>query len=203
MRTTTRILKAAAPLPARRVEGAVFEADRRVREMVAAAEEEARRIVADAASSRARALADAAQAGRAEAQAGAAGLLARAAVERDRLLRDAEREVVRLALAVARKILGRELAASPDTVVELAAAGLAEARARREVVLRVSPADAAVIRAAEGKLAAILLRAPLRVQEDPAVAPGGAVVETEAGRIDAGIECQLAAVARAVEEALA
>jgi flagellar biosynthesis/type III secretory pathway protein FliH len=119
------------------------------------------------------------------------------------MLRDAEREVVALAVAVARKILGRELAASPGAVVDLAAAAVAEARGRREVVLRVSPADADAIRRDEEKLAAVLHRAPLEIREDPAVAPGGAIVDTEAGRIDAGIESQLAAVARAVEEALA
>jgi flagellar biosynthesis/type III secretory pathway protein FliH len=52
-------------------------------------------------------------------------------------------------------------------------------------------------------LSASLIRAPLESREDRGGGPGGALVETEAGRIDARLETQLAAVARAVEEALA
>jgi flagellar biosynthesis/type III secretory pathway protein FliH len=203
MLTPPRILKGAAPLPARRIEAEVYEADRRVREVVSAAEAEAQRIVAEARAASARAHAEAAAAGEAEGRARAAGALACAAVERDRLLGEAEREVVALALAVARKLLGRELAASPDAVIALARAALGEARERREVLLRVSPGDAAAIRAAESTLAATLARARLGLREDPALAPGDVVVETEAGRVDARIGSQLAAVSRAVEEALA
>jgi flagellar biosynthesis/type III secretory pathway protein FliH len=65
----------------------------------------------------------------------------------------------------------------------------------------VNPADAAPVRAAEGRLAAILLHAPLAVREDPAVRPGAAIVETEAGRVDASPETQLELLARALEEA--
>jgi flagellar biosynthesis/type III secretory pathway protein FliH len=201
MATGSRILKGAAPVPGRRVEAAVFDADRRVREMVASAREECRRLRAEAEAARGRLVAEATEEGRREGQARAAAALAIAALERDRLLRDAEGEIVALALAVARKILGRELASAPSAVVHLAAAALAEARERRQVMLRVSPKDAAEIRAAAGGLAAALSRAPLEIREDPALGAGDAVVDTEAGRVDARIEAQLAAIARAIEEA--
>jgi flagellar biosynthesis/type III secretory pathway protein FliH len=202
MREGSRILKGVAPLPGRRIEAVVWDADRRVREMVAAAEEEARRIVADAEAARAHALAEAIEGGRREGQARAAAALVVAASERDRLLASAERQVVELALAVARKVLGRELAAGGEALVDLAAAAVAEARARRDVVLRVSPADAATFRAADGTFAA-LSRVPVRIVEDPSIAQGGVIVETEAGRIDARIEAQLEAIAHAIEEAIA
>ncbi len=201
--TASRILKGVAPLAGRRIEAAVWDADRRVREALAEAEAEARRIVAEAEAERGRVVADATEAGRWEGQARAAAVLARAGLERDRILAEAEREVVAVALAVARKVLGRELRAGGEAVVDLAATALAEARTRREVVLRVSPADATSIRASEGRLAALLAQAPLQVREDASLAPGDAVVDTEAGRIDARVETQLAALARAIEEALA
>jgi flagellar biosynthesis/type III secretory pathway protein FliH len=197
----SRILKGAAAVPGRRIPAAVWDADRSVREMVAAAEDEARRIVAEAEAARDGVLAEATERGRREGEARAAGALARAALERDRILRELDREVVALVLAVSRKVLGRELAGGAGAVTGLAAAALAEARACREVVLRVSPADAAEIRAARGRLAAIA-RAPLDVREDPSIGAGGAVVDTEAGRIDARPEVQLDAIARAIEEAL-
>jgi flagellar biosynthesis/type III secretory pathway protein FliH len=188
-------------LAARLVPAAVHEADRHVRDLLAAAEEEARATVAAAHASRERIVAEAAEAGRQEGLARAAGMLAATSRERDRRLAAAEREVVTLALAVARKVLDRELAGRAEAVADLAARALEEARGRRDVLLRVNPADAVAVRAAEGRLSAILLHAPLAIREDPSVAPGAAVVETEAGRVDASIDTQLALLARALDEA--
>jgi flagellar biosynthesis/type III secretory pathway protein FliH len=195
-----RILKADEGLPSRRIAATVLEADRRVREVVAAAEARAREILANAEAERARVLAQAREEGMREGEARAAAALVGAAGARDRLLRDAGREVAELALAVARKVLGRELAGAGG-VLPLAEAALAAARGRREVVLRVHPSDAAALRAGEGRLAAALGRAPVEVRDDAALAPGAVVVDTEAGRIDAGLEAQLEVLARALAEA--
>lgn len=189
-------------MPGRLIPAAVHEADRKVHEMIALAEEDARRIRAEADASREAVRAAAVEEGRREGRGAAAAALALAASERDRLLASAEREIAALVLALARKVLGRELAEREAAVADLAARALAEARERREVALRVNPADAPAIRAAEGRLGAILVRATLDVREDPAVPRGGAVVETEAGRIDGGIEAQLEHLGRALLEAL-
>jgi flagellar biosynthesis/type III secretory pathway protein FliH len=201
MEPAPRILRGTAPAAGRRVEAVVYDADQRVREMVARAEERARAVAAEAEAARARIVAEAHAEGLRAGEARAAAALVAAAAARDRLLAGAERELAELAVAVARRVLGRELAA-PGAVASLAAAALSEARSRREVVLRVSRADAGELRAAEGALGAVLERAPLAVREDPALAPGDVVVETEAGRIDARIEAQLGALARALAEAL-
>ena len=169
--------------------------------MVARAEERARALLAEAEAARGRVIDEARAEGLREGEARAAAALAAAAAARDRLLADAEREVAELAVAVARRVLARELTV-PGAVTALAAAALAEARARREIVLRVSPADAPELDAARGPLAAILARAPLAVRVDPSLAPGDVVVETEAGLVDARIEAQLGAIARALGEAL-
>jgi flagellar biosynthesis/type III secretory pathway protein FliH len=199
----TKILKNAAPLPARLVPAAVHDAHRRGRELVQAAEAEACRILAEAEAARGRLRAEAEEEGHRLGVARAASLLAAAAAERDRMLATVERELVRLAVDIARKVLGDELAARPGAVADLAARALQEARGRREVTLRVHPADAQAVRGAGDTLAAILLRAPLSVREDPGIARGSVFVETEAGRIDARIETQLAHLARALEEAAA
>ena len=186
----------------RRIEAAEFDAAERARAIVAEAEARARELLEGAQEERERIRADAAEQGRAEGLARAGAALVAAAAARDRRLAGAEREVVALALDVARKVLGRELAQDPGAVADLAAQALAVARDRREVTLRVNPEDADAIRAAAGRLGALLARAPgLDVREDPAVERGGAVVETEAGRVDARVEAQLAALARAIEEA--
>lgn len=196
----SRIVKG-GPVAGHRIEGAVFDAAERARALVAAAEADAERIRGAAHDERDRVLAAAAEAGRQEGLGRAAALLASVAVERERRLSGLAGEVASLALEVARGVLGRELALDPGAVVALAARALAEARDRREVVLRVSPEDAPALRAAEGPLAALLARAPgLALREDPSLGPGDVVVETEAGTVDARIEAQLAVLQRALED---
>lgn len=196
----SRVVKG-APGAGRRIDGALFDAAAEARALLAAAEAEAERIRSAALAERDRLRAEAIEAGRQEGLGRAAATLAGATAERDRRLAGLAGEVAGLALEVAGKILGRALAHDPGLVVELAAGALAQARERREVVLRVSPHDTPAVRAAEGRLAALLSRAGgLALREDPSLSPGQVVVETEAGTLDARIEAQLAELARALED---
>ena len=199
MRVAT-ILKASRPSSV--IEAPFFEASQRARALHAAAEEDVGRIRAEAEAERARALAEAAEAGRREGLGRAAAVLAGAAEARARRLDGLEDEVAAVALEVARAVLGRELSADPAAVVDLARCALAHVLSRREGLLRVSPADAPLLRAEQPRLAALLDRAPgLGLREDGAVPRGAVVVETEAGRVDARVEAQLAALERALAEA--
>ena len=102
-------------------------------------------------------------------------------------------QVKDLALGIARKILGRELATRPEAVVELVKEALAEkARQRREISLRVNPEDMEIIRENRSALIEVLSRAKeISIREDPSVARYGVVIETDAGTIDAQLETQL------------
>ncbi|HSD22301.1 MAG TPA: FliH/SctL family protein [Anaeromyxobacter sp.] len=196
-----KIVKGTLPPAGSRIEAAAYDAQEKARAVVAAAEDEARRLRSEAEAEIARVRAEAVEEGRREGLSRAAAALARAAAARDRRLALAEREVAAAAIDVARTLIGRELDQDPAAVADLAARALAAARDRREVTLRVNPSDAEAIRAAAGRLAAMLARAPgLEVREDPGLARGDAVVETEAGRVDARVETQLAAFARALDE---
>jgi type III secretion protein L len=186
----------------RRLAGEVYEAAQRARDILSAAEAEAQRIRSEAEADRERMRAEAAEVGRQEGLAQVTQLVARAALERDRLLASAEAELVRLSLSVAEKILRREVARQTP-VVEIAASALEEARQRRVVVLRVHPEDASALRACERQLVAILSQAPgLDLREDPGVSRGGVVVQTEGGTIDAQLDTQLQALRSALEEVL-
>ncbi len=181
---------AAAP---RRVPSEVLAAASGARDVLERARAEASAVLEAAASERERIRTEAEEAGH---RAG----LARAAAERDRVLRSAADDLVRLAVAVARTVLGREV--ERDGGVEaLAARALQAVRQRREVTLRVHPADAPAVRREAGPLGTLLARAPaLAVREDPGVGRGGLVVETEAGALDARLETRLEAVEAALLE---
>jgi flagellar biosynthesis/type III secretory pathway protein FliH len=173
------------------------------RQVLEAAEEAACRTRERAQAEREQVLAEAERAGREEGMARAAAALAAAGLARDRLLAAAERDLVRLAVTVAGRIVGEEGMAA-ESARASAARALAQVRARRVVTLRVHPEDAETVRRAEPRLRGLLEHpGALDLREDPAVGRGGAVVETEAEGVDARLQAQLELLLRAMEEAVA
>lgn len=110
-------------------------------------------------------------------------------------------QIVSLSMAIARRILGRELEFEPETIVQIVKQALSDkARQRREITLRINPADAQMIKENRAQLVEMLSRSKeIAIQEDPEVAPHGVIIETEAGIIDAQLDVQLAAMERALQ----
>ena len=74
--------------------------------------------------------------------------------------------------------------------------------ARREIFLRVNPADLQFIRDKKPDLLDVLSRAKeIGIREDPDVARHGVIIETDAGSIDAQLETQLAVLERTLKMA--
>lgn len=119
----------------------------------------------------------------------------------ERMLKEVEGEVVRTAMRVARELLAAELALRPDAVVDAAATALQAAKAARDINLRTSPRDASVLRANKARLVSVLTRAKdLEIREDKRVRPGGVLIETEAGVVDAQLDTQLEELERVLEK---
>jgi flagellar biosynthesis/type III secretory pathway protein FliH len=109
-----------------------------------------------------------------------------------RMVKEVEGEVVRAALRVAREVIEAELKAREDAIVDLVCAALSTARDARDVFLRVSPRDAGILREHKARLIDALGRArDVEIREDRKVSPGGVLIQTEAGVIDAQLETQL------------
>jgi flagellar biosynthesis/type III secretory pathway protein FliH len=196
------VLRSSVPVPSRRVEREAHDASVRAREIVASARAEAAVIVGGAEAEAEALRAAAAEAGRREGLARAAAVQLEVAAARERRLRAVERELVALAVDIARAVLGRELR-DPDAVADVAASALASARARRQVTLRVHPSGAAALRAASGRLARLVPRAAgVVIEEDAGLAPGDVIVVTEGGQLDGRIESQLDVLRAAIEATL-
>ena len=71
---------------------------------------------------------------------------------RKRVRAEAEDDAVKLAIAIARRVLYRELATDPEAILGLVKAAFSKLNARETQRLRVSPADAAVIQEHRAKL---------------------------------------------------
>ena len=162
------------------------------------AKQRAQELVDSTAAAREEARARGFEQGRQEGLAQASDILVRARVEQQTRVDNAEKDLRRLAVSIAEKILSRELAQNADAIVDVVKAALVGVRARRELVLRVHPKDLPIVQQRETELGQALLRpGVLTVRGDEAVAPGGCMIDTEVGTIDARLSFQLAAIERA------
>jgi flagellar assembly protein FliH len=100
-----------------------------------------------------------------------------------------EKELVDLALAVARKIVGREVSVNPETVAGLLRDGLQRLEHAGSLTFRVNPEDLQRLADLQSRLLAGLADpARVRFEADPAISAGGCFIESEAGDIDARLE---------------
>jgi flagellar assembly protein FliH len=118
---------------------------------------------------------------------------------RARLRREAEEDLVRLALAIARRILGRELSVDPDAIRTLALGALERLRGQEISRVRVHPAQQPAV---AGCLREMNAGTAVEVKADPGCAPGTVVLETERGRLDVSVESQLQEIERGLTDRL-
>jgi flagellar assembly protein FliH len=102
---------------------------------------------------------------------------------------------VKLAVAIAHRILRREVEQDPALTLEFAREALEMATGASGVVLHLSPADFKNLGEQAARLAeSIGQLAPTEIVADAAVTPGGCRVETRFGQIDMQLESQLARI---------
>jgi flagellar assembly protein FliH len=117
--------------------------------------------------------------------------------KRAELAASAERELVRLSVRIAEKIVKAEVARGPRVALDNLRRAIALAVRRREVRVRLNPAD---LEAVEKFLPELRREAvdlgDVALEADPAVARGGAVVVTPEGAVDADLRSQLDEIER-------
>jgi flagellar biosynthesis/type III secretory pathway protein FliH len=159
--------------------------------------EAAKRMLAEAHEEAARMLAAAREQGAAEGAQEAQHMREEIAGLEVRMLGEVEHEIVRAALRVAKDILAVEVQTREDAVVDVAVTAMQSSKNARDLNLRVNPRDAKTLRDHKERLVAALTRArDLDIREDRRVAPGGVLIETESGVVDAQLETQLAEIER-------
>ena len=121
------------------------------------------------------------------------------ALLRPRLRREAEADMLRLAMAVARRVLRREVAMDPDALHGLAMAALEKLGSQETHRVRVHPSLAREMRALLDKLPG---RGSLEIVEDAAREPGTVIFETERGNLDASVATQLEEIERGLTDCL-
>jgi flagellar biosynthesis/type III secretory pathway protein FliH len=181
------------------VDELLAQAHERAREIIMAAEAAAAAVRGGAAEELRRARLAASADGHAEGMARAAAALALAADVREAKLAELDGALIEVALEIARQLVGRELAAAPEAIVDVAKRALRVAAGTGDIVLKVAPADLATIRDAGGSLRALVEQGSLALSEDAGLLAGEVVVESAGGRVDARIAAQLDAFRRALQ----
>ncbi len=119
--------------------------------------------------------------------------------QREQLYRDVEEDAVRLALEVARRVVGRIAERERELVEHLATEALRRVSARDRVTLRVNPEDLELVRARREQWLALVEGVEhFEVVEDRRVPRGGALVTTRDGSVDARWTTQLVEIERAL-----
>jgi flagellar assembly protein FliH len=122
-----------------------------------------------------------------------AGMIQELAGYKKKFRHDAEASAVGLALAVARRVLYREVNADPEAILGLVKAAFDKLNARETQRLRVSPPDLVVIQENSARLG---LPPALEIAADAQLPRGSAVFETSRGELDASIDSQMLEIER-------
>lgn len=177
----------------------VVEARAEARRILAEAETEAREL-RETAERVARELREAAyEEGREAALLEFTQLLLEARERRDSALASAERDLLRLAVKVAEKIIGREVERDGGSALaDIVSTALRHARQNESLTVRVNPSDMPSVEAHRARLDPAGRARFLDLVPDPRVQHGGCVIESESGTVDAQLSTQLRVLERAL-----
>jgi flagellar assembly protein FliH len=112
---------------------------------------------------------------------------------RSRLHRQTEVDAVRLSVAIARRVLRRELMVDPSAIEGLVSAALQRLQSQESCRVRMHPDHLPALRAAIERQG---MSAKVEVIGDPAQEPGAALFEMARGNLDASMDSQLREIER-------
>ncbi len=113
---------------------------------------------------------------------------------------DIQKKILPLALKAARKIVGEELALHPDRIVDVVLTALKPVTQHRKIIVYVHPDDLERLEKSKSKIKKVFDHLEsLSLQGRDDIEPGGCVIETEAGIINAQLETQWRALESAFE----
>jgi flagellar assembly protein FliH len=118
---------------------------------------------------------------------------------RGRIRTDAEKDLLKLSIAIARRVLHRELTLDPESIEGLIKVALDKLQSRELCRVRVHPDQEPAIRSS---LERFSNSQKIEVAPDASLQPGDVLFETAHGTLDASIESQLREIERGFADRL-
>src|SRR3989339_1645759 len=120
---------------------------------------------------------------------------------RKKIIKDAEAEILRLALKSAEQIIRSEVSLHRDVCLNIVSEAISRVSDREQVIIRVNREDAEYIKRYKDRLSGIVDGVKsLSILEDSQIEPGGCIIETNLGYVDARISTKLDALQKALEK---
>ncbi|MDD3853199.1 MAG: FliH/SctL family protein [Syntrophomonadaceae bacterium] len=120
------------------------------------------------------------------------------------MFESSESDMVRLSLAIAKRIIATELQTNPDIIVNILREALTYLNQPDNITLFVNPTDIDTILDAVENINLLDGQNDLHIEvkADGQILPGGLKIESESGSVDARIETRVASIENAVQEVL-
>lgn len=126
--------------------------------------------------------------------------VAKLETEIEKVRKETEQKIIPVALKAAKKIVGREIELSESVIVDIVATNLKAVSQHKKITIYVNKKDLEALEANKNRLKQMFeTLESLVVREKSDVKPGGCIIETEGGIINAQLENQW----RILEEAFA
>ena len=119
---------------------------------------------------------------------------------RGQLLHEAEEDLLKLSVQIARKIMLREFAGEPGVFLGLVRGAVELAADMGEVVVKLSPEDFALVSGCSEFKELLEEKRGITLKGDPAIGRAGCMVESVRGNIEAGLDAQLEEIFRRLTE---
>jgi type III secretion protein L len=174
------------------IRGEVYSASAKARELLQKAQKEAEGIIRNAEEAAEKQRQTGYDSGYQEGLAQTTELLVKARQEQEQFLKNANRDLMDLAFKIAEKIIGKQLEIDPDTIISIVKQAMQTVRQTKQLTIRVHPDDAKRLKANEEELQEALGRQRIfDIVEDKKVQPGGCIIESEIGTVQAQLSTQL------------
>ncbi|MFC1754203.1 FliH/SctL family protein [Thermoproteota archaeon] len=128
--------------------------------------------------------------------------LSSAVNEKNKILHDSKKEVLDLAIIIAKQLIKEQVSLKPEIINKIVEEAIKKITDKDKVIIRVNSADLQTVQKYRIKILEIMSDIRhLEVHEDPFVDQGGCVIETKLGFIDSKVSTKLSGIQTALETA--
>lgn len=121
--------------------------------------------------------------------------------ERKKIIKDSENELVRLALKIAEHVIRKEVTIDKEIVMNIIMEALGKMSERENIIIRVSKEDGEYVKKSKDKISGIMDGVKsISIIEDSFMEPGGCVIETNLGYVDAKISTKISLIEQAIKK---
>lgn len=113
----------------------------------------------------------------------------------------AEKQIVDIALAIAQKVIPQHMIDTPQLICPLVRDALEKVKDQSLIKVKVAPGDYELVLMAKNEFQTVLESdSQLEITPDSTIEPGGCIVESDNGNVDARLSTKMEAVKKAIQE---